>query len=146
MSAAEFILQLLDLGQRMREDIRPADDSEGLAKQWDDVLAKVAVMELNEEWRFLHRHLKRPAIHPPPVARETTLPARTDQEVIDQTNELARELYRIRGYIRPRGYRFDKATHPHEVESWSGACEAQRMLTLTDPDDALMELEEEDDT
>jgi hypothetical protein len=71
---------------------------------------------------------------------------RTPQQIIDQTNELARELYRLRGYVVPECYRFDKATHPHEVESWNGACEAQRMLTLTDPDDALMELEEEDDT
>lgn len=66
---------------------------------------------------------------------------RTAQEIVNQTNELARELYRLRGYVRPRNYRFDKATHPQEVEAWNGACEAQRLLTDTDVDDALQELE-----
>ena len=66
---------------------------------------------------------------------------RTAQEIVNQTNELARELYRLRGYVRPRGYRFDTATHPHEVQAWEGACEAQRLLTETDVDDALQELE-----
>jgi hypothetical protein len=68
---------------------------------------------------------------------------RTAQEIVDQTNELARELYRLRGYVRPRGYRFDKATHPQEVEAWNGACEAQLLLTQTDVDDALQELDGE---
>lgn len=67
---------------------------------------------------------------------------RTDQEIIQQTNELARILYRLRGYTVNEGYRFDKATHPHEVEAWRGACEAQILLTDTDPQDALDEIEE----
>ena len=69
---------------------------------------------------------------------------RTPQEIVDQTNELARELYRLRGYVVAEGYRFDKATHPHEVQAWAGAREAQRLLTETDVDDALQELEEEE--
>lgn len=66
---------------------------------------------------------------------------RTDQEVIEQTNELARRLYALYGYEVPAGYRFDMATHPMEVACWQGACEAQRMLTQTDPGDALDNLE-----
>lgn len=66
---------------------------------------------------------------------------RTEQEVIDQTNALAGKLYAIRGYVAPEGYRFDRATHPHEVEAWQGACVAQNMLTHTDPEDALANLE-----
>lgn len=62
---------------------------------------------------------------------------RTDQQIVDQTNELARLLYAIRGYEVKPGYRFDRATHPHEVEAWNGACEAQRLLTNSDPNDAL---------
>lgn len=62
---------------------------------------------------------------------------RTDQEVVDQTNELARILYRNRGYAVEEGYRFDRATHPHEKEAWKSACDAQRLLTDTDPEDAL---------
>src|SRR5690606_4445861 len=67
---------------------------------------------------------------------------RSDQEIIDQTNALARTLYALRGYSVREGYRFDCATHPHEVEAWRGACEAQILLTETDPQDALDEIEE----
>lgn len=67
---------------------------------------------------------------------------RTEQQVIDQTNELARKLYELRGYNAREGYRFDQATHPHEVEAWEGACAAQRMLTDTDPMDALADIED----
>lgn len=67
---------------------------------------------------------------------------RSDQEIIDQTNALARTIYALRGYTVREGYRFDRATHPHEVEAWRGACEAQILLTDTDPQDALDEIEE----
>lgn len=62
---------------------------------------------------------------------------RSDKEIVDETNELARQLYCLRGYMAPFGYRFDQATHPHEVEAWKGACVAQVRLTNTDPEDAL---------
>ncbi|EIQ01110.1 hypothetical protein OpiT1DRAFT_05678 [Opitutaceae bacterium TAV1] len=63
---------------------------------------------------------------------------RTDQQIVDQTNELARRLYALRGYtVKGINYRFDRAIHPHEVEAWQGACEAQRVLTDTDPQDSL---------
>jgi hypothetical protein len=67
---------------------------------------------------------------------------RSAQQIIDQTNELAAELYRLRGYMVHSGFRFDQATHPMEIECWEGACAAQRLLTDTDPDDALAELDE----
>lgn len=63
--------------------------------------------------------------------------SRTDQQIVDQTNELARQLYALRGYTVREGYRFDGATHPHEVEAWQGACAAQLLLTDTDPNEAL---------
>jgi hypothetical protein len=69
---------------------------------------------------------------------------RSDQQIIDQTNALARTLYALRGYTVREGYSFDRATHPHEVEAWLGACEAQILLTDTDPQDALDEIEEND--
>lgn len=68
---------------------------------------------------------------------------RTDQQIVDQTNELASKLYALRGYIERPGFRFDRATHPHEVEAWEGARTAQLMLTGTDPNDALDNLEDE---
>jgi hypothetical protein len=67
---------------------------------------------------------------------------RTDEEVVEQTNELARAMYLILGYQAREGFRFDQATHPQEVDIWSMACQAQIMLTDTDPDDALSNLEE----
>lgn len=60
---------------------------------------------------------------------------RTDKQILTQTNQLASTLYALRGYKSAPGYRFDKATHPHEVEAWQGACEAQILLTGTDPRD-----------
>ena len=70
------------------------------------------------------------------------IPPRTEQEIVNQTNQLAREFYAKRGYQVPDGYRFDEATHPHEVEAWEMACMAQRLLTSTDPVDALDNLED----
>lgn len=68
---------------------------------------------------------------------------RTDREIVEQTNELARQLYRLRGYEVAEGYRFDRAFHPHAREAWAAACAAQVMLTDTDPNDAIQGEEEE---
>jgi hypothetical protein len=68
----------------------------------------------------------------------------TDQEIVDQANALAREIYTLRGYSVPEGYRFDAATHPHEREAWSAACAAFLMLKETDPNDAVAALEDEE--
>lgn len=68
---------------------------------------------------------------------------RSPREIVDQTNQLARQLYALRGYVVPEGYCFATAKHPHQREAWAGAREAQLLLTETDPDDALQELEEE---
>jgi hypothetical protein len=62
---------------------------------------------------------------------------RSDREILAQTNAVARELYRLRGYVTPSNYRFNLATHPHEVEAWNGACIAQLMLTGTDLRDVV---------
>lgn len=66
---------------------------------------------------------------------------RTDEQVVEQTNELARQLYALRGYEVRAGHRFDLATHPQELEAWAGACLAQLLLTQTDPRDALANIE-----
>lgn len=66
---------------------------------------------------------------------------RTDEEIVRQTNELAREMYKIRGYEVPtdcKFYEFDRKNyHPHEQECWNMACAAQEIITGTDPNDAL---------
>lgn len=74
--------------------------------------------------------------------RKETVP--TEQEIIDQTNELAREVYRLRGYVVPDGhkfYEFDRTNyHPHERFAWNVACAAQQILNDTDVENALIEL------
>lgn len=70
---------------------------------------------------------------------ETTL---TPEQILAKANELARELYEIRGYGVPDGYKFHQARHPHEREAWRGACAAMELLIDIDPEDVLIELEE----
>ena len=73
-------------------------------------------------------------------------PGRTDQQIIDQTNRLAREVLRNLhvGYDVPDTYRFDleKERHPRAANAWAIACVAQELLTNTNPQDALDNLEE----
>lgn len=71
---------------------------------------------------------------------------RTDREIVEQTNTLAREFYSMLGYVVPATHRFYDAEridyHPQEALCWAMACHAQRELTSTDPDDALRNLED----
>lgn len=73
--------------------------------------------------------------------------ARSDLEIVNQTNEVAREIYANRGYTvsdNHKFYEFDRVNyHPHELEAWRGACAAQMIITQTDPQDALDNVEEE---
>jgi hypothetical protein len=67
-------------------------------------------------------------------------PARkTDREIVEGANALARALYELRGYVTREGYRFDKATHPHEVEAWRAAVLAYEHINGTDVENALAE-------
>lgn len=68
---------------------------------------------------------------------------RSAQEIVDQTLEVSRIIYRHRGYVVPEGFKFYESKHPHEIQAWSAACEIQEILTNTDPEDALCELEDE---
>lgn len=68
--------------------------------------------------------------------------ARTAQQIVDQTNELARQFYAVLGYEVREGYRFDESDHPQEYAMWCMACKAQEMLTDTDPLDAFGEIED----
>jgi hypothetical protein len=66
----------------------------------------------------------------------------TPLQIRNLANELARELYFIRGYRTKEGYRFDRATHPHEVEAWRGARAAFEILHGTDLDEVVAEIED----
>lgn len=72
--------------------------------------------------------------------------SRTAQEIIDQTNEIARIIYESRGYHVPAGYEFHTETrerHPHERQCWWAACQIQELMTQTEVMAALDELEED---
>ena len=66
---------------------------------------------------------------------------RTDKEILDQTNVLANKIYMLLGYQARKGYEFHKATHPQEIMCWDMACEAQMLLTETDIENVLANLE-----
>lgn len=69
--------------------------------------------------------------------------ARTSQEIVDQTHDLAEHFYLIMGYKHIRavhGNLYD-SEHPAEQFVWKIACLAQIELTDTDPNDALNEME-----
>lgn len=69
---------------------------------------------------------------------------RTDEEIVEQTNELARSLIGLVGYEYPEGLAFwiqsDKPGQSRRRLAWDLACEAQNRLTATDPNDALVNL------
>ena len=67
----------------------------------------------------------------------------TDQEIVENANELARNFYAMMGNQVEKGYRFDKARHPEEKLCWEMACEAYDFIQGTDISNALSELEEE---
>lgn len=67
----------------------------------------------------------------------------TDAEIVQKANHIAREIYRLRGYLVPEGYRFDKATHPQEREAWHAADIAFVELLDTDINDAASNLDDE---
>lgn len=73
--------------------------------------------------------------------------ARTDQEILDQTNELARLFYQIhdRGGTVEKGFRFDLSEHPQEKQCFQMACIAQEVLTETDVIQAIDNLEDENE-
>lgn len=66
---------------------------------------------------------------------------RTDEEVVADCNDLAREFYKLHGYDVPAGYRFDQATHPQELSMWQMAMVAYDKCTGTDVEDALTSLD-----
>lgn len=73
---------------------------------------------------------------------------RTAKEIVDQTNELARHFYAMQGYEVPKDFRFDTETenrHPDERACWAMACAAQLLLTDTDVEDAMQELDAGED-
>ena len=70
---------------------------------------------------------------------------RTDREIVDQTNELAGYMLSVMstGYVTPPGFKFYEATDPRAQSAWHRACDIQQMMTQTDANNALANLEPE---
>jgi hypothetical protein len=78
-----------------------------------------------------------------PIVSDGLPAARTSQQILKQTNELARRFYAIhdRGGKVDKGFRFDLSEHPQEQQCWRMAAEAQLFLTETDLGDVLSDLD-----
>ena len=71
---------------------------------------------------------------------------RTDQQIVDQTEELA-------VWLLSRFYDHDpdpdtlmrESSHPFAERCWAAACHIQEMLTATDPENSVAELDEDDE-
>lgn len=74
-------------------------------------------------------------------------PSRTDEEIVAQTNKLAFTLALLSGYAFDADYKFHLHTRlascpmPRQAQYWEMARQAQLLLTDTDPDDAVANLD-----
>jgi hypothetical protein len=62
---------------------------------------------------------------------------RTDEQIVQVANSLARDFYAFMGYEVPEGYRFDQAKHPQERLCWRLAVRAFDVIEYTDVEEAL---------
>jgi hypothetical protein len=72
------------------------------------------------------------------------LQGRTDRQVVDETNALARYIMAElvgTGYEVPDGWEFHGATDPRSRTAWKHAVAIMEMITFTNPDDALSNLD-----
>lgn len=67
---------------------------------------------------------------------------KSDRQIVDDCNALAREFYGMFGCQVPEGYRFDAATHPQEQSMWNLAVAAYYHIEGTDVEEALAAMEE----
>lgn len=68
--------------------------------------------------------------------------SKTDQEIVDDANKLAREFYQAHGYEVPEGFKFHESEHPQEIGMWNLAVIAYEFLTGTDITDALANIDD----
>ena len=73
--------------------------------------------------------------------------ARTNKQIVDQTERLARELYALMGYQLPKNYKklMHESKHPTERLMFAMAAHCQLELTDTDVFEILCEYDEEDE-
>lgn len=68
---------------------------------------------------------------------------KTDRELVDDCNALARLFYKMQGYQVPNDYKMYDAHHPHEVGCWSMAVAAYEHIQGTSIEDCQSNLEQE---
>jgi hypothetical protein len=66
---------------------------------------------------------------------------RTDQEIVDRTENLARAFAKVDGYDIGSSVKLHATENPMGRRYWRMACIAQKQLTATDPEDAVTNLE-----
>jgi hypothetical protein len=70
---------------------------------------------------------------------------RTDRQIVDQTEELAVWLLSWLFNHQPEtDTPMRESTHPFAERCWAAACHIQEMLTATDPENAVAELDVDD--
>jgi hypothetical protein len=83
-----------------------------------------------------------PAAQPAPVQEPV---GRTDQQIVDQTEELAVWLLSWCFNHQPEtDAPMRESAHPFAERCWAAACHIQEMLTATDPENAVAELDVDD--
>lgn len=69
--------------------------------------------------------------------------AKSDRQIIDEANELAREFHRQEGYAVMDGFKFYESDHPRAIKAWNMAVIAYEHLTGTDLTDVLCGINDE---
>lgn len=67
---------------------------------------------------------------------------RNNKDIIDQTNEIAALIATAQGFELDHKA-FHKATATRAIEIWGLACRIQELMTATDPENAVAELEDD---
>lgn len=75
-----------------------------------------------------------------PTPSETPSSSKTDQQIVDEVNELAGLMLRQEGYNAPEGHLFYLSDNPRARTAFQRATEAYEMITGTEVHDALLEV------
>jgi hypothetical protein len=67
---------------------------------------------------------------------------RSDQQIVDECNALARQFYKMQGCEQSADFKFYEATHPAEAGCWNMAALAYDHIEGTEVDECLRELAE----
>jgi hypothetical protein len=92
---------------------------------------------------------KPPAAEPPPAPSTITRPIKTDREIVDEVNDLARVLLGKQGatgYQAPGIHRFyGEGQSPRVARAWEDAVEIYELITGSEVSDALQAILEEEE-